>query len=175
MNRAKQLTEQGAQTAEIVSDLDDGDGAVCEGCADLEEFDRDQEIDAGKCIEHISRARNRYQNGDPDCEADYRHAYLLDSRLAVSEIVRGLENEVRDDVAYVLINCMERLASDSRDVVARTRLGLALLLLYQDVEAYHNLQRAFLQSPDWRPLLRLLVNKVKLRRAKVYPRILPCP
>jgi hypothetical protein len=175
MNRAEQVTEQAAQTAESVPDFDDGDWAARQGCTDLEEVDRVQEIDAEACLEHISRARERYQNGDPNCEADYRDAYVLDARLAVGVIVRGLENEVRDDVACVLINCMERLAIDSRDVVARARLGLALLLLYQDVEAFQNLQRAFLQNPDWRPLLRLLVNKVKLRRATVYPRILPRP
>ena len=130
------------------------------------------ERNAEECFGHIARANARYHGGDPECEADFRAAFLLDARLTATEIVRELANEVRDDVGNVVLNCMERLAIDSRDVVARARLGLTLLLLYQDTEAFENLQQAFLQNPSWRPLLRLLVNKVKLRRAKILPLIL---
>ena len=76
---------------------------------------------------------------------------------------RGLANDVRDDVAYVLMNCRKRLKLNVHDLLTRARLGLTLLL-YQDAEAYCELQQGFLESPVWRPFLRLLVNEVKQRR-----------
>ena len=133
----------------------------------FDDVERALERNAEECFGHISRAKARYHEGDPECEADFRAAFLLDARLTATEIVRALANEVRDDVDNVVIDCMNRLALDSRDVVARARLGLTFLLLYQDSEAFENLKRAFVQKPSWRPLLRLLVNKVKLRRATI--------
>jgi hypothetical protein len=137
----------------------------------LDEFDRATEIHPCDCNGYISRARARYQKGDTGCEEDYRAAFLLDARLAASEIVRGLEADILDDVAYVLVNCRKRLRLDTQDVVARARRGLTLLLLHQDLEAFHDLQQVFLQSPAWRPFLRLLVNEAKQRRVSISPRI----
>ncbi len=174
MDGSEPVVEQVPQPRAWVAEGDDGCAASCEICGDLDGFDdveRTLEENANECFEHISRARARYHEGDPECEADYRAAFLVDARLTATEIVRELKNELRDDVGYVLISCMERLAIDSRDVVARARLGLTLLLLYQDSEAFKNLQRAFLQHPSWRPLLRVLVNKVKMRRAAILPLI----
>jgi hypothetical protein len=137
-----------------------------------DDFARAAEIVRGDCLERISRARARYLEGDAGCEADYQAAFLLDAKLAASELIRQLEAEIRDDVVYLLMNCRKRLAFDPGDVVSRTRLGLALLLLFQDAEAFHNLQRAFLRDTSWRPHLRLLVNEAKQRRASTLPRIL---
>jgi hypothetical protein len=175
---SEQDVEQSPPPWAIVPKCDDGRGAACARCDDLDGiFDDVERVlarNAEECFGHISRAKARYHGGDPECEADFRAAFLVDARLTATEIVRELANEVRDDVGQVLINCMERLAIDSRDVVARARLGLTLLLLYQDAEAFENLQRAFLQNPSWRPLLRLLVNKVKMRRATIFPLIVRC-
>jgi hypothetical protein len=172
------IVEPSPQLCASVSICDDGRGATRGRWGDLDgvfdDVERALERNAEECFGHISRAKARYHGGDPECEADYRAAFLVDARLTATEIVRELANEARNDVGYVLINCMERLASDSRDVVALTRLGLTLLLLYQDSEAFKNLQRAFLQNPSWRPLLRLLVKKVKMRRATILPLILRC-
>jgi hypothetical protein len=130
-----------------------------------DDFDRAMEIDPADCVAYISRGNSRYQKQDPGCEADYRAAFLLDAELATLEFVRRLEGDIRDDIAYVLMNCRKRLKNDPRDVVARARLGLTLLLLHQDSEALLDLQQIFLQSPAWRPFLRLLVNEAKRRRA----------
>jgi hypothetical protein len=127
----------------------------------LDVFDAAVMSDPADCEGHIARARARYQMGDSGCEADYQAAFLLDARLAAHEIVRGLGNDVRDDVAYVLMNCRKRLKLDTHDLVARLRAGLTLLLLDQDAEAYRELQQVFCQSVIWRPFLRLLVNEAK--------------
>jgi hypothetical protein len=130
----------------------------------LHVFDGAIMSDPADCEGHIARARARYQMGDSGCEADYRAAFLLDARLAAQKIVRGLAIDVRDDVAYVLMICRKRLKLNAHDLVARARVGLTLLLLNQDAEAYRELQRVFLQSEVWRPFLRLLVNEVRQRR-----------
>jgi hypothetical protein len=170
------VVEPSPQLCASVSNCDDGRGATRVRCGDLDgafdDVERALERNAEECFGHMSRAKARYHGGDPECEADYRAAFLVDPRLTATEIVRELADEARNDVGHVLINCMDRLAIDSRDVVARARLGLTLLLLYQDSEAFKNLQRAFLHNPSWRPLLRLLVNKVKRRRERIPPQIL---
>ena len=112
---------------------------------------------------------------DSGCEADYRAAFLLDADLAAREIACGLEQDVRDDVAYVLMNCRKRLKLNVHDLVARVRLGLTLLLLDQDAEAYCELRQVFLESPAWRPFLRLLVNEVKQRRGGPFAQVLRSP
>jgi hypothetical protein len=124
---------------------------------------------------HIARARARYQKNHPECEADYRAAFLLDARLTAREIVRGLELDMSDDVAYLLMNCRKRLKIDSQDLVARVRVGLTLLVLYQDADAYCDLQQVFLQNPVWRPFLRLLVNEVKLERERIFAQMFKSP
>jgi hypothetical protein len=176
IDESERVAEPSPQLCASVRMRDDGHGATCGDCGDLDgmfdDADRALERNCEECFGHMSRANARYHGGDAECEADYRAAFLVDSRLAATTIVQGLANEVREDVGHVLTNCMERLAIDSRDVVTRARLGLTLLLLYQDSEAFKNLQRAFLQNPSWRPFLRLLVNKVKMRRAKILPLIL---
>jgi hypothetical protein len=83
-------------------------------------------------------------------------------------MVRGLANEVREDVAYVLMNCRKRLKIDAHDLVARARVGLTLLLLNQDAQAYRELQQVFLQSPVWRPFLRILVNEARQWREGMF-------
>jgi hypothetical protein len=123
------------------------------------------EIDQSDCLICISRGNARYHKMDPECEADYRAAFLLDAPLAAREIVRRLEGDIRDDLAHVLLTCRNRVCNDPQDVVARARLGLTLLLLYQDETALYYLQQVFGQSPAWRPFLRLLVNEAKWWRA----------
>jgi hypothetical protein len=142
---------------------------------DLEEvedaFACASEILRRDCIDRLSRARARYQEWDAGCEADYRGAFLLDDRLAASQFVRELETEIREDLVYLLMTSKKRVISNPRDIVARARLGLAFLMLFQDSEAFHHLQRAFLQDPRWRPFLQLLVNEAKMRRASILSRI----
>jgi hypothetical protein len=137
-----------------------------------DEFATASELVRGDCLERLSRARARYQDWDAGCEADYRTAFLLDGRFAASAIIGQLEAEIREDLVFVLMGCRKRLACDPRDLVARARLGLALLLLFQDPEAFRNLQRVFLQDASWRPFLRLLVNEAKQRRAGFLRRLL---
>jgi hypothetical protein len=157
--------EQAVQPGADAQELSVCDGAVPQvrdgllGLLDV--FDAAVMSDPADCEGHIARARARYQMGDSGCEADYRAAFLLDASLAAQEIVRGLADDVLDDVAYVLMNCRKRLKLDAHDLVARVRAGLTLLLLDQDAEAYRELQQVFLQSVIWRPFLRLLVNEAK--------------
>jgi hypothetical protein len=110
--------------------------------------------------------------GDAECEADYRAAFLLDAGLAAREIVRRLEEDIRSDFGSVLVTCRKRLVTNPRDLVARTRLGLALLMVRQENDAFRALQQVFLQSPVWRPFIRLLVNEAKPRSANVIARLL---
>ena len=153
-----------------------GRGADCWVRFDLEsafdEIDRSLGIDPGEYLAYISRGDARYHLGDAECEADYRTAFFLDPLLSQHEIVHRLNRDIWDDAASVLRNCRNRLSIDPRDIVARIRLGLTLLIFQQDDEALHNLQQVFRQSPPWRPLLRLLVNEVKRRRATMFARIL---
>lgn len=128
------------------------------------DLERSLEIEPGDCAGYISRGNARYHTSDPECEADYLVAFFLDAAFAAREIVLRLEADIMDDVCQVLVNCRLCLRIDNQNIVARTRLGLALLLLSQDEEAFHHLQQVFRQSPAWRPYLRLLVNQVKLRR-----------
>jgi hypothetical protein len=118
-----------------------------------------------ECIGRMFRARARYQRAEPGCEADYRAAFVLDARLTSSEFVRELDGEIRNNFAGLLLNCRARLLVNSKEVVTLVRLGLTLLMLEQDDEAFIFLQRAFVQNPLWRPLLRDLVNRAKVRRA----------
>jgi len=168
--------EQAMQPGPDAQELSVCDGAVpqvSDGLAGLlDVFDAVVMSDPADCEGHIARARARYQMSDSGCEADYRAAFLLDARLAAQEIVRGLANDVRDDVAYVLMNCRKRLKLDADDLVARARLGLTLLLLYQDAEAYRELLQVLLQSQVWRPFLRLLVNEAKQRRGGTFAQVL---
>ncbi len=168
--------EQAVQAVPDAQELSNSDGAVpqesdgLEGSLDV--FDAVVMSDPADCEGHIARARARYQMGDSGCETDYRAAFLLDARLAAQEIVRGLANDVRHDVGYVLMNCRKRLKLDAHDLVARARVGLTLLLLNQDAEAYCELQQVFLQSEDWRPFLRLLVNEARQRRGGTLAQVL---
>jgi hypothetical protein len=136
--------------------------------AALEDVDADVErvleTKCQECIGCIFRARARYQKAEPGCEADYRAAFLLDARLTTSEFVREIDGEIRHNIAGLLLDCRARLLVNSRDVVALARLGLTLLLLDQDDEAFIFLHRALAQNPSWRPLLRVLVNRAKVRR-----------
>ena len=141
----------------------------------LDKFDLLPEINPGDCLAHISRAIARYHRGDPGCENDYRAAFLLDPGLTTNETVRALEDEITDDVAYVLMNCRKRLKIDPHDLFARVRRGLTLLVLYQDADGYRDLQHVFVESPAWRPFLRLLVNELKLQRARILAQMFRSP
>jgi hypothetical protein len=90
----------------------------------------------------------------------------------VSEFIRELKKELRNDIGDLVHDCRQRLVADPGDVVSLARLGLTLLLLYQDESAFLYLQRAFVHHPPWRPCLRALVNKAKLRREDVLDFIL---
>ena len=136
-----------------------------EGVGDA--VDDNIEIVCKNCIGRISRARTRYQEGDQACEGDYRAAFLFDARLTASQFIQELSREITNNTDNLVQNCMDRLIVDRGDVVALARLGLTFLLLYDDDEAFPYLKRAFVQNPLWRPLLRLLVKKAKLRRACV--------
>jgi hypothetical protein len=140
-----------------------------------DEFESEPEVTPVDCVGYISRGIARYQRGDPECEADYRAAFRLDAAIAASEVVQRLEEDIRDDVADVLLKCRTRLSINPHDLVARTRLGLTSFLLYRDAEAFSDLQRVFLQDPVWRPFLRLLVNEAKPRRTTVFARLLQNP
>jgi hypothetical protein len=149
------------------------------GLGDLEgafdEFGREPEIDQGGCVAYISRGDARYQDGDRECEADYRTAFSLDAPLAALEIIRRLKGDIRDDLADVLLDCRERLRIDPKDVVARTRLGVTLLMIHRDDEGLCELQQVFARSAFWRPSLRLLVNEARRRRAAPLARALRAP
>jgi len=107
---------------------------------------------------------DEFKGAEEECESDYLTAFLLDAERATREMVRALEGDIREDVEHVLTKCRKRLKTDAQDLLARTRLGLTLLLINQDAEAYCELQQVFLQSPTWRPFLRLLVSEAKRRR-----------
>jgi hypothetical protein len=141
----------------------------------FDDFDRALEIDPEDCVAYISRGNARFYKGDPNCEADYRTAFSLDAPLAALEFVRRLKFDIGYDLANVLRHCRERLKADSQDVVARARLGLTLLMLYEDDDGLRELQQVFLQSAPWRPLLRLLVNEAKRRRATLLAQVLRAP
>jgi hypothetical protein len=130
------------------------------------------EIEFQDWIALIASAKAGYQLGDTACEADFRAAFLLDARLTVSEFIRELKRELRNDISDLVHDCRHRLVADPGDVVSLSRLGLTLLLLYQDENAFLYLQRAFVHHPLWRPMLRALVNKAKLRREDVLDFIL---
>ena len=164
----ERMIERVVQAGPNLTNFNDSGGTVGFARRELEEAlddpDRTVDFNPSECVACISRGNDRYHRGDPECEADYHTAFLLDSRLAASEIVLRLRGDMRDDVFYVLMNCRHRLIVNPRDVVARTRLALTLLMLFQEVEAFHELQQVFLQSPAWRPFLRLLVNEAKQSR-----------
>ena len=170
------VVEQGAQPWVSGPEFPKGVGTTREVPGELEgshgDFDHAPEITPGDCVGLISRADARYQKRDPECEADYRAAFFLDARLTAYEIIRRLEDDIRGDLSSVLMDCRNHLLVDHRDVVAQARLGLTLLLHYQDVEGFEQLHRVFRQNPDWRPLLRLLVNEAKQSRATLPNRII---
>jgi hypothetical protein len=149
------------------------------GLGDLEgafdEFGSAPEIDPEGCLAYISRGDARYREGDRECEADYRTAFSLDAPLAALEIIRRLKGDIRDDLAYLLLHCRERLRIDPNDVVARARLGLTLLMLHQDDDGLCELQQVFARSAGWRPSLRSLVNEARRRRATLVSQILRAP
>jgi hypothetical protein len=126
--------------------------------------------DSPDCLVAISQGNARYLKGDADCESDYRAAFLFDARCAAREIVGRLEADIRDDLGYVLVSCRKRLKINPQDVFARTRIGLVLLMLRQEEDAFRELQQVFLESPAWRPFLRLLVNRAKERRDTIFAR-----
>jgi hypothetical protein len=138
----------------------------------LDDPDRTSEFDPPECLASISRGNARYLRGDAECEADYRVAFLLDAGLAAREIVRRLEDDIQADFATVLVSCRKRLVTNPRDVVARTRLGLTLLMLRQEDDGFRALQQVFLDSPVWRPFLRLLVNEARPKSATLIARLL---
>jgi hypothetical protein len=168
----KQAGELGANGFDVPG----GRSTAIQAPGDLEDPlgdpDRTSEFDPPECLASISRGNARYLRGELECEADYRAAFLLDARLAASEFVRRLEDDIRADFATVLVTCRKRLATNPQDLVARARLGLALLMLRQENDAFRALQQVFLQSQDWRPFIRLLVNEAKPRSANVIARLL---
>jgi len=168
LERCERVVEQVDQPGARGPELDDdgGNGRHVRGEIEsaLGNLELTVEIDPGDCVSHISRGNARYHRSDSECETDYQAAFFLDAVLAARETVRRLEADIRDDVCHVLVNCRERLRIDNRNTVARIRLGLALLLLYQDEKVLHDLQQVVRQSPVWRPYLRLLVKEAKRRR-----------
>jgi hypothetical protein len=171
MDGFERMVERVVQAGVIETDFPD-DGrtagpARVELLEALDDPERTLDFDPSECVACISRGNVRYHKGDPECEADYRTAFVLDARLAASEIVLRLQGDMRDDVFYVLMNCRNHLIVNPHDVVARVRLGLTLLMLFQEAEALRELQQVFLRSPVWRPFLRLLVNEAKERRGNV--------
>jgi hypothetical protein len=120
------MVEQVAQSGVNGSDVRNEGGTGYEVRSELEE-DLDDSVDApesdpGDCVSYISRGHARYHRGDPECEADYRTAFHLDPGLAASEIVRRLEDDIRDNISNVLIKCRNHLRMNPDDVVARVRL-----------------------------------------------------
>jgi hypothetical protein len=170
------VIEEAGRHGEDETDLPVGGESESRHCSELEEElddpDRDRDFDPSPFVASLSRGHARYHRGDPECEMDYRNAFLLDAGLAAREMVHQLEDEIHRDVAYVLLDCRRRLKNNPQDLIARTRLGLALLLLLQEQEAFRELQLVFLQSTVWRPFLRILVNQAKQRRAIVLARML---
>jgi hypothetical protein len=138
----------------------------------FDQFERAPEADPDTCSGFIARGNFRYQKGDPDCIADFRAAFVRDSESAAIEIVRQLEDDIREDIADVLVTCQKRLRANSDDLTARIRLGLALLILCQDSDAFRELRQVFLQNADWRPFLRLLVKEAKRRSSSLFAQAL---
>ena len=126
-------------------------------------------------VHWMSRGYVRYRQGDPQCEDDYRTAFLIDAPLAAREFVWRLEKEIQHGCCDVLTGCRELLCIDPGNLMARTRLGLTLYLLLQEAEAFQELNRVFLRSPVWRPFLRLLVNEARQSRPIVIARVVAQP
>jgi hypothetical protein len=141
----------------------------------FDESDRPPEAEPGNCLGFITRGNARYHKGDPNCVADFQAAFLLDAELAAIEIVRRLEDDIRHHIGHVLVTCWKRLNANSHDFFARTRLGLALLMLSQESAAFQELQQVFLESADWRPFLRLMVKEAKRRSTRVFARAIQLP
>jgi hypothetical protein len=174
---SREITSQdGGKSEEVLADADvvvtDPGADVADPEVALEDPDQTQDVDLTAWAASVARGNARYQIGDPECEADYRAAFFLDAPLTASKFVRRLNDEVRANVTHVLLTCRGRLRINPRDVIARTRLGLTLFLLCQDEEAFRELHQVFVQSPVWRPFLRLLVNQAKQRRTIVLARLL---
>jgi hypothetical protein len=149
-----------------------GDEVSGERAGVLDDSNPALDVDPESCAAYISLGNFGYLPSDPERKSDDGDAHSLDAEFAASEIIRQLENGLPRDVAYILLSCRRRLKSNPQDLFARTLLGLALLMLRNETEAFHELQRVFLQSPVWRPFLRQLVNRVKQRRANVDVRAL---
>jgi hypothetical protein len=113
--------------------------------------------------------------GDPECQADFRAAFLLDAPFTARAIVRLLDDGLRrQDHVDVLTNCRKHLRINPENVVARARRALTLLL-GRDSEAYLDLRPIFMRSPTCKPFLQLLIDEAKQRRAMLFARILQSP
>jgi hypothetical protein len=165
----EQSVEQAAPNGVLANASMINDQTVSQVNADLAElldaFDGAIKNEGPDCLgDHF---RTRYRAGNPQVELDRQSSILIDSALEAHDVVERLANEIRDDFTCVLVNCRERLKTDRNDIVARARLGLTLLLLFQDDEAYRELQQVFLRSPASRPHLRILVNEARQQRASL--------
>ncbi len=132
-------------------------------------------IDPPDIVHSMSRGYVRYRQGDPECEADYRTAFLINSPLAARQFVWRLEEEIQIGGSDVVTGCRELLSIDPDNLMASTRLGLALYMLLQEAEAFQELNRVFLKNPGGRPLLRLMVNEARWSRPIVAARIIGHP
>ncbi len=123
------------------------------------------EIDPTCCAAYISRGHARYHRRDPHGLDDYRMAFRLDARLAATEIVRVLLQDICRDSRAVLENCRKHIRINPEDLVAYARRGLTSLLEGRVVEAEQDFQQVLRLGPEWAGPLRLLINEASRRHA----------
>ncbi len=132
--------------------------------AALADYNRALELDPGLCAVYVSRGHARYHRRDPLGTQDYRMAFRLDPRLAASEIVRVLVQDLGRDPEAVLTNCRKHIRINPDDLVAYARRGLTRLLRGEDAEAQADFREVLRRGPEWSEVIRLLADEANRRR-----------
>jgi tetratricopeptide (TPR) repeat protein len=129
--------------------------------AAIADYDTALEIDPRFCLVYISRANARYHRGDPSAYLDYLQAFAICPKTAAQELARVVAVDVRQDARAVLANCARHLKRNPRDVPARVRKGLTLLLLGQEAEAELDFAQARDLCPEIHGVLDGLIDTIR--------------
>jgi tetratricopeptide (TPR) repeat protein len=105
------------------------------------DYDRALSLEPDRFQLYLSRASARYHLRDPGSLADLRKAFELDPEGAARGLLQILLQDAKRDAQGVVDNCTKHLRLNDKDVVARARHGLTLLLLGRDEEAASDLAR----------------------------------
>ncbi|WP_435020743.1 tetratricopeptide repeat protein [Tundrisphaera sp. TA3] len=142
--------------------LQDFAGAVAD-------YDRALAIDPMFCIAYVSRGNARHHLLDPDAVGDFRAAYHLDPAKAVAETVRGVASGLVRDGLDALKASRKHVRIAPKDVAARVRLAMTLVLLGRGSEADEETRWAIAIRPDFYDHIRDLLAEAARVRAAVPP------